>query len=455
MYSLDETIVAIASPLGGGARGIVRLTGPNLRRCLEKCFRPDPPQNLPSVSRAVVSPGVLWLDGFASPTPGQLYLWPGTRSYTGQPVAEVHLLGSPPLLEAVVRAACHGGARPAEPGEFTLRAFLAGRIDLTQAEAVLGVIEAAGAGELDAALRQLAGGLAGPLRRLRGDLLELLAHLEAGFDFADEDLPFITSNELHAQLQVASNQVVELVRRLAFRGESAVRVRVALVGPPNAGKSSLFNALAGRHGAIVSDIAGTTRDYLTAELDLDGVKCELVDTAGIADTPESNEAAAVEVAAQQMREEQARAAHVRIVCVEAVAERRDDYSRIAFSEQIGVSTKCDQISTSHGREQSAIPTSAVTGEGIRELKSAIRSAVLRASMPQSEVVAGTAVRCSESLRLAAASLDRALAAVSDGLGEELIATEVRVALHELGKVAGAVYTEDVLDRIFSRFCIGK
>src|SRR5205823_3219293 len=142
------------------------------------CFRPDPPLCLASLTRAVVVPGVLWLDGFASPAPCQLYLWPGTRSYTGQPVAEVHTFGSPPLLEAVVRAACRGGARPAEPGEFTLRAFLAGRIDLTQAEAVLGVIDAAGAAELDAALKQLAGGLAGPLNRLRDDLLELLAHLE-------------------------------------------------------------------------------------------------------------------------------------------------------------------------------------------------------------------------------------------------------------------------------------
>ena len=162
MHALDETIVAIASPPGGGARGIVRLRGPNLRGCLENCFRPDPPAQLGSLVRATVVPGFLSLSDFASPLPCELYLWPGKRSYTGQPVAEVHTLGSPPLLEAVVRAACRGGARPAEPGEFTLRAFLAGRIDLTQAEAVLGVIDAAGAAELDAALTQLAGGLAAP-----------------------------------------------------------------------------------------------------------------------------------------------------------------------------------------------------------------------------------------------------------------------------------------------------
>jgi tRNA modification GTPase len=455
MHSLDETIVAIASPLGGAARGIVRLSGLNVRGCLEKCFRPEPPQNLASATCAVVVQGVLWLEGIASPAPCELYLWPGKRSYTGQPVAEVHTLGSPPMLEAVVRAACHGGARPAEPGEFTLRAFLAGRIDLTQAEAVLGVIDAAGTAELDAALKQLAGGLAAPLRRLRDDLLELLAHLEAGFDFADEDLPFITADELLSQLRAASLQVDEMVKKLAFRGESAARVRVALVGPPNAGKSSLFNALSGRPGAIVSDIAGTTRDYLTAELDLDGVKCELIDTAGIDDDTTCGPAAGIESAAQLVTQEQSRTAHVRVVCVEAAREKEATTGKAASSEQIVVLTKCDRIGAQHISDASTIPTSALTGVGTHELKSAIREAVLRASIPQSEVVAGTAVRCGESLRLAAASLDRAQAAVSAGLGEELIATEVRFALHELGKVAGTVYTEDVLDRIFSRFCIGK
>jgi tRNA modification GTPase len=471
MHSLDDTIVAIASPPGGAARGIVRLSGPSRGGCLENCFRPDSPLQLTTLTRATVVPGILRLAGFASSAPCELYLWPGKRSYTGQPVAEVHTLGSPPVLEAVVQAACGGGARPAEPGEFTLRAFLAGRIDLTQAEAVLGVIDAAGAAELDAALKQLAGGLAVPLRRLRNDLLELLAHLEAGFDFADEDLPFITAEELLAQLDARSSQVDELARRLAFRGESAARARVALVGPPNVGKSSLFNALAGRQGAIVSEVPGTTRDYLIAQLDLDGVKCELVDTAGIDDAPIRDETTAVAAAAQQMTHEQFRAAHVRVICVECGGARDGGGEQIREgrvndgnpTEEIVVLTKCDKYVglpsltplSSQAERPCVLPTSAATGDGIADLKAAIRAAVLRLSGPQGEVVAGTAVRCGESLRLAAASLDRASAAVSAGIGEELIAAEVRVALNELGKVAGAVYTEDVLDRIFSRFCIGK
>jgi tRNA modification GTPase len=168
----------------------------------------------------------------------------------------------------------------------------------------------------------------------------------------------------------------------------------------------------------------------------------------------------VDVAARQMTKEQYRTAHVGIVCAEAGAEtsvgKAQSRTEAAVPlEQIAVLTKCDRVTPPRGRTEFMLPTSAVTGEGVRELKAAIHAAVLRASMPQNEVVAGTAVRCGESLRLAAASLDRAQSEVRERYGEELIAAEVRVALNELGKVAGAVYTEDVLDRIFSRFCIGK
>ncbi len=456
MHSLDETIVAIASPLGGAARGVVRLSGPNLRGCLENCFRPDPPQSLASLTPAAVAPGVLWLDGFTSPAPCQLYFWAGTRSYTGQPVAEVHTLGSPPLLEAVVRAACRGGARPAEPGEFTLRAFLAGRIDLTQAEAVLGVIDATGAAELDAALKQLAGGLAGPLRRLRDDLLELLAHLEAGFDFADEDLPFIKVEELLSQLQAASSQVDELVKKLAFRGESAARVRVALVGPPNAGKSSLFNALAGRQGAIVSEIAGTTRDYLTAELDLDGIKCELIDTAGIRwsffgiwhgrTCRPADDARTVSSST--------RADHLCRIA-RNWRSRRDENWECRFS---GRNRRVDEVRSGDlVHRPRRVDASDQRGDRCRHPRNEVRDPCSRiAGLDAAKRGSCRDGRALWRIAAAGSRLARSCeSGVRERFGEELIATEVRVALNELGKVAGAVYTEDVLDRIFSRFCIGK
>jgi len=455
-YPLDDTIAAIASPPGGGARAVVRASGPDVARCVERIFRTDEPVELSAIARARVIPGsLLWAEG-AAPLPCDLYFWPGRRSYTGQPMAEIHTFGSPPLVEAVLRRLCEAGGRLAEPGEFTLRAFLSGRIDLTQAEAVLGVVDAADPRQFDVALAQLAGGLAGPLHRLRERLIELLAHLEAGFDFADEDLPFITRDELLGALAEAADTVAALAGQMASRREAAERVRVVIVGWPNTGKSSLFNALAGRAGALVSEHAGTTRDYLCAELDFDGAKCVLVDTAGIEPSPEGADVD-VRRAARAVAHEQSRAADLRVFCLDSTRplnpwEREqlgsDDAGRLVVLTKTDLSRRTDFV----GR---AIATSSLTGEGIEALRGRLREAVLALSASGGDVVPSTAVRCGESLRLAAESLERARAALRDDLGEELVAAEVRIALERLGKVVGAVYTEDILDRVFSRFCIGK
>jgi tRNA modification GTPase len=470
---LDDTIAAIASAPGGAARGIVRLSGPAVRKCLEALFRPEPYADLATITRPSAVPGSVFLPEMTSALPCELYLWPRASSYTGQPVAEFHTLGSPPLLESLLRAVCAAGARLAQPGEFTLRAFLAGRIDLTQAEAVLGVIDAADASELSVALSQLAGGLAKPLDRLRDSLLDLLAHLEAGFDFADEDLAFISPEELSAQIHHARREVRALLDRMASRSLAAELVRVVLTGRPNTGKSSLFNALARGAGAIVSDQPGTTRDYLTAEIDLAGVKCLLIDTAGVVcQASDSPGAAAIDHAAQAASVDQRGQAHLEILCLDATRPRdaweEQELSRNARADRIVVFTKTDLVPDGAApaiQQQSSLPrlapswpaisTSSVAGTGLDNLRAALRHAVLAAAGSGGDVVAGTAVRCRESLRLAAECLERAQEIVYTGGGEELVAAEVRVALEQLGRVAGAVYTEDVLDRIFSRFCVGK
>lgn len=284
MTQLEDTIVAVASPPGGAARGIVRMSGPSVTAYLETVFQAEGPENPTDTGHPTAITGTLHLDTLASPLPCELYLWPDRRSYTGEPVAEFHTLGSPPLLELLVNQLCVAGARLAQPGEFTLRAFLSRRIDLTQAEAVLGVIDAHDQQQLDVALEQLAGGLARPLHTLRDALLDLLSHLEAGFDFADEDLSFITPEELARQLNNAAEITDNLAKQIRSRATTGLLPHVALVGWPNTGKSSLFNALAAQAKAITSHHAGTTRDYLTAKLNLDGVHCCLVDTAGIGAT---------------------------------------------------------------------------------------------------------------------------------------------------------------------------
>jgi tRNA modification GTPase len=447
--ALDDTIAAIASAPGGAARGIVRLSGPNVLACLAGCFTPDPLVDCSKLAQASMVPGRLRPEGWTTDLPCQLLLWPNGRSYTGQPVAEIHTIGSPPLLQATLRTVCLAGARLAEPGEFTLRAFLSGRIDLTQAEAVLGVIDAAGPAELDTALAQLAGGLARPLHRLREQLLELLAHVEAGLDFPEEDLPFITRDELDRRLAEAADAVQRIAAQLTARNTSAPVLRAVLLGRPNAGKSSLFNALAGA-AALVSAEPGTTRDYLVAELDLGGLKCQLVDTAGIEPTIE-----ALGTATQSMTAHQARDAWLRLICIDSTRPL-DDWDRDQLAQdnprQIIVLTKTDAEPMARGEPQGSPPvirTSAATGQGLDELRTALRLAAEAAT--GQGAVAGTAARCGESLRLAA----RYLAQAREVQAEELAALEIRAALDELGTVVGAVYTDDLLHRVFSRFCVGK
>ncbi|HWB11846.1 MAG TPA: tRNA modification GTPase [Pirellulales bacterium] len=452
MLDPNDTIAALASAPGGAARGIVRVSGLGTLACVEACFVPDGGQPLSAVRRPTALSGVFALPSLTASLPGVLYLWPSSRSYTRQPTAELHTLGSPPLLEALLSHLCLHGARPAQPGEFTLRAFLAGRIDLTQAEAVLGVIDARGRQELDVALAQLAGGLAAPLARLRGDLLDLLAHLEAGLDFTEEDIEFISRHELQRHVSAALAAAERLATQMQARGEGASAVRAVLVGAPNVGKSSLFNALTGQK-ALVSDRAGTTRDYLTARLDLDGVICELVDTAGLAGATADH----IETAAQEATRQQQRQAEIELLCLDATreltSEEEASVREPARRERVVVFTKADRPCRAP-MITGAIETSSRTGAGLDRLRARLRG-LAQASNSETSVVAATALRCRESLRQATDALSRVQLLVESAGGEELIVAELRDVLSHLGEVAGVVYTDDILDRVFSRFCIGK
>jgi tRNA modification GTPase len=422
--------------------------------------------------------------------PCDAFIWPNARSYTREPVVELHTFGSPPLLEVILSALCSAGARLAEPGEFTLRAFLAGRLDLTQAEAVLGVIDAQGKYELDAALRQLAGGIAAPLEELRNDLLQLLAELEAGLDFAEEDLEFATPAEILSKLNEACQLLDRLSEQMASRHTASGRPQVALVGAPNVGKSTLFNALVARcaecsgmgsparSAALVSPQRGTTRDYLTATISLDGVSVELVDTAGVANPLEtsarerpsgSDDEMHVERASQALAAECRDTAAVRAHCVVAGDFIRSPYFEFQSLSASGgpasdilVLTKCDllneplPVAADKLRNIPVVPTSSRTGAGLDELCDALRHLLADERLAgEGGTVPATAQRCRDSMRLASAMLRAAGDIVRTDGGSELVSVEIRAALDEVGKVVGAVYTDDLLDRIFSTFCIGK
>jgi tRNA modification GTPase len=395
-----------------------------------------------------LTPGAVQLTGVHAPLPADLYFWPAPHTYTGQDLAELHTISSPPLTERLIADLIAAGARPAGPGEFTLRGFLAGKMDLPRAEAVLAVIEAGTDTDLKRALAQLAGGVTRPLERLREDLLNLLADVEAALDFADEDIEFVPKAELLTRVGAGMAHLTNLRRQLDDRAVSGRPVRVAIVGDPNAGKSSLFNALTGAPAALVSEQAGTTRDYLTRSLDLGGVPVELIDTAGwqhAADT--------ITEQAQRLGREQAGRADVVLWCV-PVGEPFDPTAEARLTatgaEVLRVGTKADTRQDLVSRVSCLV--SVMTPGGTDDLRAALTQRVAALARP---ALAPSQSRCRGHVEASTQALRRAHEHALHDDPPELLALALREALEQIGEMTGAVHTNDLLDRIFSRFCIGK
>ena len=305
-------------------------------------------------------------------------------------------------------------------------------------------------------------------------MLHLLAEIEAGLDFVEEDIEFISAAELTARLQAVGAELHDVAAQLNSRSVETAAVQLVLIGPPNAGKSSLFNAMirrfaaanAAETSAIVSAERGTTRDYLTATIDLGGSYCTLIDTAGIESSPalittdevSQRRTAEISVAAQTLSGEVQRQATLRALCVDvSLADGdadMDDFDLVVFTQADRAAIR--EVARHREARVPVVVTSSVTGEGLEELRTAIRDLLSAAAQPnRGDAVAATAERCRESLRTAESALGRATEMAETQSGNELIAAELRGALAELGKVVGAVYTDDILDRIFSTFCIGK
>jgi len=457
MFATQETIAAIASPPGGAIRGIVRISGPDTTRILQTlcpgdcCF----PKTASRIGTSID------LGDPLGNVDASVLLWPNERCYTGMPSAEIHLPGAAPILNAALERLLHHGARMAEPGEFTMRAFLAGRLDLTEAEAVLGVIDADDKRTLDAALRQLSGGLSGPLNQLRTELLNLLAHLEAGLDFVEEDIEFITQAELSSNVQRIADQIQAINDQMTTRSGTTGPPQVVMRGDPNAGKSSLINVLGGEEVAIVSELAGTTRDCVERTLDCDGLTVRLIDTAGIEEVDD-----AINQQAQALGGQAHREADLLLVCVDLTQpalrpwqlELQSTTTKQPKNGQhiLFVGTKrdrCDELPPWAGDDW--VLTSSLTDQGIDPLRTRIGQQLQSADAVESTTVSSTAVRCRETLTQATEALTNALQVIEHQLGEELVAAELRFALDAIGRVTGVVYTDDILDRIFSEFCIGK
>lgn len=458
MWCADDLIVAPATVPGQGVRAIVRLSGAGLDGLLGEMF--SLPHGLPSrpgVVAATLRVDRLGAQWGAVPVP--ILRWPGPAGPTGGALAELQLPCSTPLVDAVVAEACRRGARLARGGEFTLRGFLAGRVDLLQAEAVLAVVDARSPAELSAALDRLAGGTGRDVAALRGMLLDVAADIEAAIDFSDEHGTGAGDDfwpRSRAAIGTAAGELDRIVERMPRRADGGRgRVpRVVISGPPNIGKSSLFNALAGRSAALVADERGTTRDWLEAEgrgaAGGGTVSWILVDTAGVEGRRHDDRTGpAAEAEARAVAE--ASRADIVLRCRDAVADVPPCGSATAGAV-IDVVTRCD---LADGRRLDlpcgSIATSTVTGSGIDSLEAALAEAVAALPRPQ-----GAEERLRACLGECRAALGEALALADRGAAEEpLVAAAILQAVGALDRVVGADLGTDLLDRIFSRHCIGK
>ncbi|HVJ82223.1 MAG TPA: GTPase [Planctomycetia bacterium] len=442
-----DTIVGPAAG-AAGVRGILRLSGPLAAVAVAPLVGEEPS----AWRRPFARYASLTLPAWSRRVGFLLHHWPEHRSATGQTCIELHLPGSPALLDAVQTELARRGVRLARPGEFTLRSFLAGKMDLAQAEGVLGLIEADDLRQLQFAIDRRAGDLSGRVAATRSDLLDLLADLEAGLDFVDEDIEFVTREQVAARLRTSLAALESLAGGLTATCIRVDRPRVVLLGPPNAGKSSLFNAATGESGggqALVSPAPGTTRDYLVALVRAGDFEFEIVDTAGF-DTDAESAPGGIFAQAAAERARVAAGADLVALCVPAGTAPPPGWARAPG--RLLVRTMAD-LAPGDADPTADCLVSVAGPPGVEPFLEAASSALL-SSRRKAEGARLTA-RVQTGLETAIGILAETLAQLATGAGDEILALGLREALAHLGEIVGAVHTDDLLDRVFSRFCIGK
>ena len=471
---LVDTICAIATPAGEGGIGIVRLSGPQALVVASQVVRlrsGAPLSSVPSHTLHLADLVIPTSDKREGarvlhkrpPVSGLLdealvVYMKAPRSFTAEDVVEIQSHGGALVLGMVCKVCMESGARMAEPGEFTKRAFLNGRLDLSQAEAVLDTIRATSSAGLNIAQRQLRGDLAHEVEQARTSLLTVLAHVEAGIDFVDEDISFLQRDELVRIVREAC-AVVQKLESTAQEGRILREgARVVILGRPNVGKSSLLNRLLREERAIVTAIPGTTRDVIEESINLDGVMIHLVDTAGVRETEDVVELEGI----KRTRAAQDEADLLLVVVdgsVPLTCEDRKLLNTVRDRKHMALLNKADLADTVETHPALAghqvYVISAKTGLGVEMVKSALRAQLVSGGLEGTESVMVTNVRHRDALRRAGESLGQALESVQCGMAGELVSIDVRAAADALGEITGAITTDEILGRIFSEFCIGK
>lgn len=453
LYNPGDTIVAIATPPGQGALGVIRLSGPLAIPIAQTACRwlGDNPEGNRIRYGTFREPGGAVLDEVVA------LVFRAPRSYTREEVVELSFHGSPYVLSRAVHLLVQAGARLAEPGEFTLRAFRHGAMDLSQAEAVADLIAAHTEQAQQVAIRQLRGGIGNQLQGLRQQLIDFAALVELELDFSEEDVEFAQRNQLQALIAEAKTVLRRLIESFAAGNALKHGFPTAIVGRPNAGKSTLLNRLVGEQRAIVSEIPGTTRDVVEDQLVLGGYPFRLMDTAGLRDTDDP-------VEAEGVRRSRARIAQAEFVLllVDASdtqpAQAQTYVTELAIpggTELICLANKTDQLTPEDVEAWAAIgflPLSAETGTGVPVLTERLVGLAKQRTNYDTIV---TSQRHVDALSQALASLEAVEINLNHGLSGDLLALDLRLALQALGAITGEITSDDILGAIFSRFCIGK
>lgn len=448
-----ETIVALATPAGSGAIAVIRLSGPDAISIVNTVFKG---KDLSVQASHTIHFGTI-RDGNAIIDEVLVSLFIAPRSYTKENVVEISTHGSPYIIESLIRLLIRQGARAARPGEFTLRAFLNGGMDLSQAEAVADLIASNSKAAHDIAMQQMRGGFSNELRQLREHLIHFASLIELELDFSEEDVEFANRDQLRTLILRINHTVKHLIQ--SFEQGNALKngVPVVIAGKPNVGKSTLLNALLNEERAIVSEIAGTTRDTIEDEISINGIVFRFIDTAGIRNTEDIIEAKGVERTLEKMKQ-----ASLIIYLFDPDQTMEDiDLQLNGVSDLhipiIGVMNKSDlivpgkQVELS-GQELEFI--SAKDKEGIERLKETILSKVNLHGISTDSVLVSN-IRHVEALQRTQEALDKVVYGIDHPVSSDFLAMDIKQALHYLGEITGTVTTDDLLDNIFSKFCIGK
>jgi tRNA modification GTPase len=446
-----DTIVAAATPPGRGGVGIVRLSGPNVPELAALLLGDLPPPRHLTFAR--------FLDARREPIDAGLAAYfPAPASYTGEHVLELQGHGGPVVMEALVARALELGARRAEPGEFTQRAFLNDKLDLAQAEAIADLIDAGSREAARAAMRSLQGEFSAMVRALTEAVIELRSYVEAAIDFPQEEVDFLADDELEARLRALREHFAAVLASACHGRLLRDGLTVVLAGRPNAGKSSLLNRLAGYEAAIVTPIPGTTRDVVRERIAIDGLPLHVLDTAGLRLPGDAVEAEGV----RRARAEIERAERVLFV-IDAAADPAADAwreERVRLPDDVPVTLVLNKCDLAPGLPLADTVTgpprlyvSALTGSGIEELRAHLKGCI-GFQTPDGGAISARA-RHLEALARARDSVEEAVRQLTERRAGELVAEELRAAQRSLGEITGEFTSDDLLGRIFSGFCIGK